>query len=50
MEGNDRLLTSDAAPVACFYQNKVMFLLKIIFIHVEPLLSCLRHRRSKLYI
>ena len=39
LEGDDRLWTSDAAPVACLFQNKVMFLLKIILIHDEPQLS-----------
>ena len=39
IEGDDRLGTSDAAPVACLSQNKVMFLLKVILIFDEPLLG-----------
>ena len=30
IEGDDRLWTSDAAPVMCLFQNKVMFLLNIM--------------------
>ena len=39
IKGDDRLWTSNASPVAPFSQNKVMFLLKILLIFDEPLLS-----------
>ena len=31
--------TSDAAPIACLFQNKVTFLLKIVIFHDEPMLK-----------
>ena len=31
--------TSDAASIACLFQNKVTFLLKIMVLHDEPLLN-----------
>ena len=37
--GDDWLWTSNAVPVACLFQGKVMFLLKITLIYDEPLLS-----------
>ena len=39
MEVDDRLYISTASPVACLFQNKVMFLLKIMLIYDDPLLS-----------
>ena len=39
VEGDDRLWTSNASPIALLFQNKVMFLLKIMLISDEPLLS-----------
>ena len=41
IEGDDRLWTRNASPVACFFffQNKVMSLLKILLIFDERLLS-----------
>ena len=38
-EGDDRLWTSNASPVACLSQNKLMFLLKILLIYDKPLSS-----------
>ena len=37
--GGDRLWTSYASPVALLFQDKLMFLLKIMLISDEPLLS-----------
>ena len=39
MEGDDRLLTSNASSVPLLFQNKVMFLLKIMLIYDDALLS-----------
>ena len=39
IEGADQLWTSYAAPDVCLFQNKVMFLLKIMLIYDDPLLS-----------
>ena len=39
IEADDRLWTSNASPVTRLFQNKVMFLLKIMLITDEPLLS-----------
>jgi len=39
VEGDDRLWTSNASPVALLFQDKLMFLLKIMLISDEPLLS-----------
>ena len=39
MEGDDRLLTRNASSVPLLFQNKVMFLLKIMLIDDEALLS-----------
>ena len=39
IDGDDRLWTGNASPVARLFQNKVMFLLKIMLIYDEPLLS-----------
>ena len=38
IEGDDRLWTRNASPVACFFffQNKVMSLLKILLIFERP--------------
>ena len=38
-QGDDRLCTSNATPVACLFQTKVILLLKIMRIFNEPLLS-----------
>ena len=38
-EGADQLWTRYAAPGVCLFQNKVMFLLKIMLIYDDPLLS-----------
>ena len=38
-ENDDRLWISNVAPVACWFQNKVMFLLKIMLIHDQLQLS-----------
>ena len=38
IEDADQLWTSNAAPDVCLFQNKVVFLLKIILIYDEPLL------------
>ena len=37
IEGDGRLWTSNAVPVTCLFQNKVMFLLKIMLIYDDPL-------------
>ena len=39
IEGADQLWTSYAAPDVCLFQNKVVFLLKIMLIYGDPLLS-----------
>ena len=39
VEADDRLWTSNASPIALLFQNKMMFLLKILLISDEPLLS-----------
>lgn len=39
MEGGDGLWTGNAAPVACIFQNKAMYLLKIMLIYDDSLLS-----------
>ena len=39
IEDADQLWTSYAAPYVCLFQNKVMFLLKIMLIYDDPLLS-----------
>ena len=39
IEGADQLRTSYAAPDVCLFQNKVVFLLKIMSIYDDPLLS-----------
>ena len=39
MKVDDELWTSNASPVMHLFQNKVMFLLKIMLISDEPLLS-----------
>ena len=39
IEGYNRLLTSNASFVTLLFQNKVMFLLKIMLIYDEALLS-----------
>ena len=39
MEGDDWLWTSNASPVVCVFQGKVMFLLKITLIYDKSLLS-----------
>ena len=39
IEGDDRLLTRNASSVMLLFQNKVMFLLKIMLIYDEALLS-----------
>ena len=39
IEGADQLWTRYAAPGVCLLQNKVMFLLKIMLIYDDPLLS-----------
>ena len=38
IEGDDRLWTRYAVPVARLFQNKVMFLLTVTLIYDEPLL------------
>ena len=39
LEVDDRLWTSNTSPVARLFQNKLMFLLKIMLIYDKPLLS-----------
>ena len=39
IEGADQLWTRYAAPGVCLFQNKVVFLLKIMSIYDDPLLS-----------
>ena len=39
VEGDDRLWTTTAYPVALLFQNKLISLLKIMLISDEPLLS-----------
>lgn len=39
IEVDNGLWTSNASPIVCLFQNKVMFLLKIILINDKPLLN-----------
>ena len=39
VRGDDQSWTSNAAPLECFFHNKVMFPLKIMYIYDEILLS-----------
>ena len=39
VRGDDQSWTSNAAPFECFFHNKVMFPLKIMYIYDEILLS-----------
>ena len=39
IEDANQLWTSNAAPDVCLFQNKVLFLLKIMLIYDEPLMS-----------
>lgn len=48
IEVDNGLWSSNASPIVCLFQNKVMFLLKIILINDKPLLNGLSPRSGHL--